>query len=48
MKNNVQAKQVNVQKKEQAMVILGKVSELTLGAGHGGVELQMRPVKFWR
>lgn len=43
MKNNVQAKQVHVQNKEQTMVILGKVSELTLGGGAGGVENNHRP-----
>lgn len=32
MKNNVQTKQVHVQKKEHTIVILGKVSELTLGS----------------
>ena len=32
MKNNVQVKQVHVQKNEQTMVILGKVVDLTFGA----------------
>ncbi len=47
MKNNVQVKQVTIQNKEPKMVILGKVSNLTLGKQGGSLEGNSRPHRSW-
>ncbi len=47
METKVQVKQVNTQNKESKIVVLGNVSELTLGKQGGGLESNNRPYRAW-